>query len=172
MSDKSDRSDKAAAHRAPEAAMTLMEILMVMAIMTLIVSAVVAASFAAQRRAQVKGTEGLFEQIAVGLAQYKADHRMYVPSDPSDLPDNTTYPLWQALEGTYIDVKARHKHKPEKDSTYTDPRTGVAVQRYRYQDAWKKALWYGCAAPYDRFEIRSSGPDLEAETGDDISRRQ
>ena len=165
MSDKSDRSDKAVAHRAPERAMTLMEILMVMAIMTLIVSAVVAASFAAQRRAQVKGTEGFFEQIAVGLAQYKADHRMYVPSDD----DDTTYPLWQALEGTYIDVEAKYKLAGD---TVTDPRTGQAIQRYQYQDAWKKLLWYGCAAPYDRFEIRSSGPDLEAETGDDISRRQ
>ena len=116
--------------------MTLMEILMVMAIMAFIVSAVVAASFAAQRRAQVKGTKAFLEQIAVGLAQYKADYRMYVPSDPGDLPENTTYPLWQALEGTYnIGVKAKYKLAGD---TVTDPRTGQAVQRYLYEDAWKK----------------------------------
>ena len=165
MSDRSDSSDMNAVNRAGERAMTLMEILAVMAIMTLIVSAVIAASFAAQRRGQVKGTEGFLEQVAGALAVYKADHRMYVPSDAL----GTTYPLWQALEGTYIEVEARYKLAGD---TVTDPRTGQPVQRYQYQDAWKRLLWYSCPAPHDRFEIISSGPDLEANTGDDIARRQ
>jgi len=149
-------------------AMTLIEILVVMGIMSLIVGAIAVASFGAQRRAQIKGTEGLLEKIAQGLGQYKYDHRMYVPSDD----DGRTYPLWQALDGQYaIDVKAKFKYSEEGD-TYADPRTGEDVQRYQYQDAWKMLIRYECNPPYQRFTLTSTGPDLEQGGGDDIERSE
>jgi len=149
-------------------AMTLIEILVVMGIMSLIVGAIAVASFGASRKAQIRNTEALLGKIAQGLGQYRFDHRMYVPSDTA----YRTYPLWQALDGQYaIDVKAKFKYAEEGD-TYADPRTGEAVQRYQYQDAWKMLIRYQCDPPYQRYTLTSSGPDLEAGGGDDIQKAE
>ena len=151
------------------AAMTLIEILIVMGIMSLIVGAIAVASFGAQRKAQIRNTEALLEKIAQGLGQYKSDHRMYVPSDE----DESTYPVWQALDGQYpISVEAKFKHYDEDYGTYTDPRTGEAVKRYQYQDAWKMVVHYECSPPYQSFTLTSDGPDMENGGGDDIEKAE
>jgi len=164
------------ARHAGRSAITLIEILVVMAIMTILVSTIVVAGFSAQRRAQVRGTRGLLQKIVQGLEQYRATYRIYVPQDPALTPIDEsdpeqvkryTLPLWEALEhrGKFITVEAEYK---ESGGTLRDYVTGLDYTWYYYQDAWRQPLKYICRQPFNRFILRSAGPDLELNTGDDI----
>lgn len=163
-------------HTAFKRSMTLIELLVVIAIISIIISAIVVASLTALKHAQVRGTRGVMQRIASGLAQYKQQYGMYVPAPLSDgnSREYSTYPLWQALEhdGSFSGVPAANKL-----AGTADPQE-ASVSRYIYIDAWKKPLWYQCpplkydtnATPpewvpeigdFNRFRIISSGPDLE-----------
>ena len=156
--------------------MTLIELLVVMSIMTIIVSAIVVAVFAVMRRGQVQGTEGLLEQLALGLEQYKMSYRMYVPlsdvayvvnaADTAQL-QRSTGALWQALEldGQFAAVPMTFK---KEGGDFTDPKTGAIKKWCYYQDAWRQPLRYECLFPWKAYKLTSVGPDLAFDTGDDI----
>lgn len=156
--------------------MTLVELLVVIAIISVIVSAIVVASLSALKAAQIKGTRGVMQKIAAALAQYRQEYKMYVPSGVDGIDENpredSTYPLWQALEhvAKYSPVPAANRLVGT-----TDPQDSTII-RYKYVDAWKQPLWYQCppldydtasnswvpeAGDFSRFRIISSGPDLE-----------
>ena len=146
-------------------AFTLIELLVVMAIMIILVSAVVGASLVIMGKARIKRTEAMLGTLAQALEQYKVEHRMYVPYDPDD--ERTTWPLWQAIEheAKYLTVGAKYK---QAGDTFEDPETGASVQRFFYIDAWRLEIRYDCTGDFSRFILRSSGPDVKLDTGDDI----
>ena len=147
-------------------ALTLIELLVVMAIITIIVSSITVAAYSIFKLSQKKATRNLFETIDVALEQYKQEYRMYVPQDF----ERSTYPLWHALEyegGYRFNPESKHK---EIGTTFTDPASDTQIRRYLYIDSWKTHIRYECAPPYSRYKLRSRGPDLEADTGDDIER--
>lgn len=153
--------------------MTLIELITVMGIMVIIVSAIVVAYIGLQRHGQIKGTEGLFENLAVGLAQYRVQHRTYVwqpstilTSDPYQV-QASTHALWMALEHDDHLVEVPSENKAVGGSQ-VDTGTGAFQQWYYYRDAWRQPVLYECFVPYTRFTLRSSGPDLVFGTGDDI----
>jgi type II secretory pathway pseudopilin PulG len=161
--------------------MTLIELMAVMGIMVVIVSAIVIAAYGVQRQGQIKGTEGVMEQIVLGLSNFRAANREYVPQsngtfDFTDdaLVEATTRPLWTALEyeGDYLQqVPGANKAVGGTISSLTP---GPLENWYFYQDAWRRPLLYVCQSDaqglYSHFTLTSAGPDLVFGTGDDIVR--
>ena len=167
-------SRTACVRRPNAAALTLIELLVVMAIITIIVSSITVAAYSIFKLSQKKATRNFFETIAVALEQYKQEYRMYVPAEdengPLDTPNDSTYVLWQALEyegGYRFHPESKHK---EIGTTFTDPASDTQIRRYLYIDSWKTRVYYECDRPYTQYRLRSRGPDLEADTGDDIEK--
>lgn len=158
-------------HPARCAGVTLVELLTVIAIVTLLSALVVTGSYMAVTRGRRNATEGLFETIAQGLAQYKNLHHMYVPSDPRDgsyVESKTSLPLSVALEteGRLIAVKDDCKQRAD---TYTDPNTDQAVPRFYYIDPWGTPIIYICRGPlFKTYTLISYGPDRTRNTDDEI----
>ena len=149
------------------AAITLIELIVVMGIMLMLASALVVASFRLQTRGQIEGTKGVLEQLAQGLEAYRITHRMYVPGDPGNASDISSWPLWYAVEydGDYVTVADQYK---EEHGDFENPATGAHVTIYRYVDAWGNPLVYECVGACQSFTLISRGKDLVLETGDDI----
>lgn len=160
--------------------LTLIELMAVMSIMIIIVSAIVVAAYAVQRQGQIKATGAVLQQLSLALETYRAQHRMYVPrahdkteglvliTEPIQVEDSSEA-LWMALE--YVEkiptnVKDSNKHSAGSIQAHD---TGEYMTTYFYQDAWRQPILYECArGPFTRFMLRSTGPDLEFGTSDDI----
>lgn len=155
------------------AAMTLIELLTVIAIITLLAGIILTASFSAISGGNRRATEGLFEEIAQALEQYKSMHHMYVPADPADssyVAETSSAVLCQALEieGQLLTVSADRKTNAY---TFTDPNTLAVLVIYSYLDAWGTPIIYECRGPrYKLYKLISCGPDRAADSGDEIAK--
>jgi len=150
------------------AGVTLIELLTVIGIIIFLAAAVAGASYALLKGSQRKATENLFEQLASGLDAYRVDHRMYVPSEPTNPNDISSRPLWYALEhdAHYVEISGKFK---QKDTETIDYATGDTVAFYIYIDGWRKPIRYTCEQPWRQFRIESAGPDRKWGTADDVT---